>query len=223
MKRLLPAFIALLITFGFGVSLTMYLRQRHRQTNKPWAANPCRDGLAAVDNTAAPTLKITLLETSCETQTAAVHLNVTNVGTTQIKYFTVRAIYTYDNYVDDGAEVGTGPLAPGQSKESFIGMGPPGLAHDKPVGQLRGITLIPSLLEFEDGRKWRQPFIHEPKPKCRTLPNTSLDRSGGSVLLKLPGPSMVFVIAPPGQRDRYAASLAPIGSVNTWSKFQKWH
>jgi hypothetical protein len=87
-----------------------------------------------------------------------------------IKYFRVRAIYTYDNYVDDGAEVGTGPLGPGQSNDSFIGMGSPSLAHDNPVGQLRGITLIPSLLEFEDGRKWRQPFIHEPRSKMSALP-----------------------------------------------------
>ncbi len=165
MKRLLRAFIVLVATFGLGVSLTMYLRQRHRQTNKPWAANPCRDGLASVDNSAAPTLKITLLETSCETLTAAVHFNVTNVGNAPIKYFNVRAIYTYDNYVGDGAEVGTGPLAPGQSRDSFIGMGAPRLAHHKPVGQLRGITLIPSLLEFEDGRKWRQPFIYESTSK----------------------------------------------------------
>jgi len=163
MKRLLPSFVAVLATLALGVGLVIYLRHRHRQTNKPWTGNPCREGLASVDNTPEQTLKITLLETSCENQTAAVHFNMTNVGATPIKYFKVRAIYTYDNYVDDGAEVGTGPFAPGQSGDSYISMGPPRLAHDKPVGQLRGITLIPSLLEFEDGRKWRRPFIHEPK------------------------------------------------------------
>ena len=169
MKKLFPGFVALIVTLSLGVGLTMYLRHRHLQasgqTNKPWAANPCRGGLASVDNAGAPILKITLLETSCENQTASVHFNVTNVGTTTVRYFKVRAIYTYDNYVDDGAEVGTGPLAPGQSDNSYIGMGRPRLANDKPVGQLRRITLISSLLEFEDGRKWRQPSIHEPTLK----------------------------------------------------------
>lgn len=165
MKKLLPSFITLIATLVLGVSLTIYLRGRNYQANKPWAANPCRGGLALTDNSAAPILKITLLETSCENESAAVHFNVTNLGTVPIKYFTVRAIYTYENYVDDGAEVGTGPLAPGQSNDSFIGRGSPRLAPDNPVGQLRSITLIPSLLEFEAGRKWRQPFIHESRSK----------------------------------------------------------
>lgn len=160
MKKLLPAFVVLLVVFGFGIGLTVYLRRRHHQTNKPWAANPCPNGLASVDNTLQPTLKINLLETNCENDIASVHFNVTNVGTTPYKYFEVRAIYTYDNYVDDGAGLGTGPLVAGQSKDGYIGMGPPRLAHDKPVGQLRGIKLVPSLLEFRDGTKWRQPSIH---------------------------------------------------------------
>jgi len=165
MKKLLLVFVTLLATFSLGVGLTMYLRHRHRQTNKPWNASPCPDGLASVDNTAEPTLKITLLETSCENQIAAVHFNVSNVGMAPIKYYQVRAIYTYENYVDDGAEFGTGPLVAGQSNEGYIGHGPPRLAHDKPVGQLRSITVIPSLLEFEDGRKWRRPSIYEPTPQ----------------------------------------------------------
>jgi hypothetical protein len=171
MKKLLPPFIALLATFGLGIGVTMYLRHRHRQTNQPWAANPpwaanlCRDGLALVDNTSEPTLKITLLETSCEQQVASVHFAVTNVGTAPIKYFNVRAIYTYDNYVDDGSEFGTGPLMTNQSTEGFIGHGPMRFGNGKQVGQLRGMTLIPSLLEFEDGRKWRRPSMYEPKPK----------------------------------------------------------
>jgi hypothetical protein len=165
MKKLLPAFVVLLVTFGLGVGITSYLRRRHRQTNRPWAANPCRNGLASADNTLQPTLKISLLETNCENDVASVHFNVTNEGATPYKYFEVRAIYTYDNYVEDGAGFGTGPLVPGQSTDGYIGMGSPTLANRKPVGQLRGITLIPSLLEFPDGTKWRQPSIHEPTSK----------------------------------------------------------
>jgi len=169
MKKLLPPFIVLIATFALGIGVTKYLR--HRQTNRtsasnqPWGANPCRDGLALVDNTPAPTLKITLLETSCQEPVATVHFSVTNVGTTAIKYFNVRAIYSYDNYVDDGSEFGAGPLVAGQSTEGFIGPGTMLFHNGKQVGQLRGITLIPSLLEFEDGRKWRQPSIHEPRLK----------------------------------------------------------
>jgi hypothetical protein len=163
MKKLLHAFVVLLVIIGLGVGV-IYWRRRHRQINKPWAANPCPNGLASVDNTLQPTLNIGLLETSCENTTASVHFNVTNVGTNTIKYFQVRAIYTYDNYVDDGASVGTGPLAPGASDDSYIGMGPPRLANDKPVGQLRSITLTPAMLESPDGTIWRQPSIHEPRP-----------------------------------------------------------
>jgi hypothetical protein len=79
-------------------------------------------------------------------------------------HFTVRAIYTYDDYVDDGAELGTGLLATGQSKDGYIGSGPPRV-NGRSVGELRSITLIPSLLELEDGRKWRRPFLNEPTPK----------------------------------------------------------
>lgn len=165
MKRLLPVLAVLIVMLGLGVGVAVYVGRRHRQANPPWAANPCRDGLAFADNTIEPTLKISVLETSCENRSAGVHFRVTNVGTAQIKYFTVRAIYTYEHYVDDGAEVGTGPLAPGQSDESYFGMGTPRLPHDKPVGELRSITLITSLLEFADGRKWRRPSIHEPTPK----------------------------------------------------------
>jgi hypothetical protein len=165
MKKLLPGLVALLTTLSLGVGLTLYLRHRQPQANKSWASNPCCDGLASVDNTPEPTLKITLLETSCENQIASVHFNVTNVGMTTIKYFNVRAIYTYDNYVDDGAELGTGPIVTGQSKDGYIGQGPPRFGNGKRVGQLRGITLIPSLLEFEDGRKWRRPSIYEPTSK----------------------------------------------------------
>lgn len=165
MKRLLPVLAVLIVMVGLGVGVAMYVRRRHRQTNPPWAANPCRYGLASADNTIEPTLKISVLETSCENQSAGVHFRVTNVGTAQIKYFTVRAIYTYEHYVDDGAEVGTGPLAPGQSAESYFGNGRPTLASRKPVGELHSITLITSLLEFADGRKWRRPSIHEPTPK----------------------------------------------------------
>lgn len=169
MKRVLFAIVPLLATFVLGTGVTMYLRHRHRQVNNQinhaWAANPCRDGLASVDYSSQPNLKITLLETSCENQTASVHFNVTNLGVAPIKYFQVRAIYTYDNYVDDGAELGTGPLVTGQSTGGFIGQGPPSFGNGKQVGQLRRITLIPSLLELEDGRKWRRPSIHEPIPK----------------------------------------------------------
>ncbi len=35
----------------------------------------------------------------------------------------------------------------------------------------------------------------------------TLDKSGGSAFLKLPGPSMAFVIARPSQCDRSAARL----------------
>jgi hypothetical protein len=170
MKRLLPAITALLVTFGLGVGLTMYLRYRHPQTNKPWAANPSRDSLVFVNDKPQPTLKITVLETNCEDQTAAVHFKVTNVGTIAMNYFRVRAIYTYDDYVDDGAEFGTGPLVTGQSTEGFIGSGAPSV-KGRSVGKLRNITLIPSLLQFDDGRKWRMPFLNEPTSNsglCRT-------------------------------------------------------
>jgi hypothetical protein len=187
MKRLLPVLVVLIVVVGLGVGIAMYVRRRHRQANRPWAANPCRDGLAFADNTIEPTLKISVLETSCENQTAGVHFSVTNLGTAQIKYFMVRAIYTYDHYVDDGAEVGTGPLAPGQSDDSYFGMGPPTLASRKPVGELRSITLITSQLEFADGRKWRRPSIHEPTPKAaaylefhlcpRNLPSTAQQKT----------------------------------------------
>jgi hypothetical protein len=163
MKKLLPAFIVLLVIIGLGVG-TIYWRRRHREINRPWAASPCPNGLASVDNTIQPTLKIDLLETNCENDIASVHFNVTNVGTTPLKYFYVRAIYTYDTYVDDGAENGTGPLGVGQSKEGFFGLGTP-RNHGQSVGRLQSITLIPSLLEFPDGEKWRRPSIHEPTPK----------------------------------------------------------
>jgi hypothetical protein len=165
MKKLLPAFVAVLVLVGLGVGITIYFRHRHRQTNKPWAANPCPSGLASVDNKSQPTLKINLLETNCENDIASVHFNVTNVGTTPYKSFYVRAIYTYDNYVDDGAEFGTGPLVIGQATEGFIGAGTPRFGNGKQAGRLRSVTLIPSLLEFPDGTKWRRPSIHEPTPK----------------------------------------------------------
>jgi hypothetical protein len=162
MKKLLPISIAILVIVGVGAGIIYRrYRHRHRQTNRPWAANPCPNGLASVDNTLQPTLKINLLETNCENNIASVHFNVTNVGATLYKYFEVRAIYTYDNYVDDG----TGPLVAGQSTDGYIGMGAPRLANRKLVGELRGITLIPSLLEFPDGTKWRRPSIHEPLSK----------------------------------------------------------
>jgi hypothetical protein len=164
MEKLRPVLIALLVIIGFGVGI-IYWRHRHHQIGKPWAANPCPNGLASVDNSIQPTLRINLLETNCEDGTASVHFNVTNVGTTPVKYFNVRAIYTYDNYVDDGAEFGTGPLVTGQSTNGFIGAGMPHLANGRPAGRLHSVTLIPSLLEFPDGTKWRRPFIHEPTSK----------------------------------------------------------
>jgi hypothetical protein len=164
MKKLLPALVVVFLIIGLGVGIICW-RRRHRQINKPWAANPCPNGLASVDNTVQPTLKIHLLETNCENDIADVHFNVTNVGTTAVKYFNVRAIYTYDNYVDDGAEFGTGPLVAGQSADGYIGAGMPHLSNGKPVGRLHSVTLIPSLLEFPDGTKWRRPFIHEPPSK----------------------------------------------------------
>ena len=164
MKKLLPALVAVLLIIGLGVGI-IYWRRRHRQINKPWAANPCPNGLASVDNTIQPTLKLNLLETNCENDIAAGHFNVTNTGTTPFKYFYVRAIYAYDNYIDDGAEFGTGPLVAGQSRDGFIGAGTPRLANGKPAGRLRSVTLIPSLLEFPDGTKWRRPSIHEPTAK----------------------------------------------------------
>ena len=163
MKKLLPAFIALVVIVGLGVG-TIYWRRRHRQINRPWAANPCPNGLASVDNTIQPTLKIDLLETNCENDIASVHFKVTNMGTTPIKYFYVRAIYSYDTYIDDGSENGTGPLGIGQSKEGFVGQGTP-RNHGQSVGRLHSISLIPSSLEFPDGAKWRRPSIHEPTPK----------------------------------------------------------
>lgn len=165
MKRLLPVLVVLVVLVGLCVGVAIYLRRRHLQAYPPGAANPCPDGLASADNTIEPTLKIKVLETECENQTAGVHFSVTNVGPTPIKYFRVRAIYTYEHYVDDGAEVGTGPLAPGQSDDSYFGMGPPRRADDKPVGDLRSISLITSELEFGDGKKWRRPSIHEPTPQ----------------------------------------------------------
>lgn len=172
MKRLFPSVIVLLATFVIGVGLTKYLRHSlhggyhdPHQTNRPWSVNPCREGLAFTDSSAAPTLQLIVLETSCEEKSAGVHFKVTNVGTETIKYFSVRAIYTYENYVDDGAEVSTGPLAIGQSIDSFFGMGAPTTANRKSVGQLLSIKLIPSELKHYDGRKWRQPSIHEPKFK----------------------------------------------------------
>lgn len=171
MKRYFPSLIVLLATFVIGVGLAKYLRPSHKQTpaqtNKPWSVNPCPAGLAITDNSAAPTLQLIVLETSCEEKSAGVHFKVTNVGTEQIKYFSVRAIYAYENYVDDGSEVSTGPLAPGQSMDSYFGMGAPTLANRKSVGQLQSIKLIPSELKFYDGRKWRQPSIHEPKVKIK--------------------------------------------------------
>jgi hypothetical protein len=165
MKKLLLAFVSLIALVGLSVGITIYLRHRNRQTNRPWAANPCPSGLASVDNTLQPTLKIDLLETNCENDVAAVHFNVTNAGTTPYKSFYVRAIYTYDDYVEDGAEFGTGPLVTGQSTEGFIGLGTPHFGNGKQLGQLRSITLIPSSLEFPDGTKWRRPSVHEPTPK----------------------------------------------------------
>ena len=163
MKKLLPAFIALLVIIGLGVGM-IYWRRRHRQINKPWAANPCPNGLASVDNTIQPTLKINLLETNCENDIASVHFNVTNVGTKPLKYYYLRAIYTYDTYTDDGAETGTGPLGVGQSDEGFFGMGTP-RNNGQSVGRLHSLVLIPSLLEFPDGTEWRRPSIHEPASK----------------------------------------------------------
>jgi hypothetical protein len=163
MKKLLPALIAILIIIGLGTGI-FYWRRHHRLINKPWAANPCPNGLASVDNTIQPTLKIDLLETNCEKDIASVHFNVTNVSTTPLKYFYVRAIYTYDTYVDDGAEDGTGPLGVGQSKDGFFGLGTP-TNHGQSVGRLHSIVLIPSSLEFPDGTQWRRPSIHEPTPK----------------------------------------------------------
>ena len=174
MKRLLAAFTALLVTFSLGVGLTMYLRYRHPQTNKPWDAYPCRDSLVFVNNESQPTLKITLLETNCEDQTAAVHFKVTNVGTMAINYFQVRAIYTYADYVDDGAGFGTGPLVAGQSTEGFIGMGAPRV-KSRSVGELRNITLIPSLLQFDNGRKWRMPSLNEPNLNNGRVAEQSLE------------------------------------------------
>ncbi|PYS65095.1 MAG: hypothetical protein DMF74_04870 [Acidobacteria bacterium] len=163
MKKLLPALIALLVIIGLGTGV-IYWRRHHRLINKPWAANPCPNGLASVDNSLQPTLRINLLETNCENDIASVHFNVTNVGTTPLKYFYVRAIYTYDTYVDDGAETGTGPLAVSQSEQGFFGQGTP-TNYGQSVGRLHSIVLIPSLLEFPDGTKWRRPSIHEPTSK----------------------------------------------------------
>ena len=164
MKKLIPASVALIVILGLAVGVTMYVRRRNRVTNKPWAAKPCSNGLASVDNTLHPNLKINLLETNCEKDIASVHFNVTNVGTTPFKYFEVRAIYAYDTYIDDGAGFGTGPLVTGQSTQGFIGHGTP-RNYGQSVGRLHSITLIPSLLEFPDGTKWRRPSIHEPTPK----------------------------------------------------------
>jgi hypothetical protein len=163
MKRLLPTLIAVVVIVSLGAGVAIYRRRHYRQTNKPWAANPCPNGFASIDNTIQPRLKIDLLETNCENHVAGVHFKVTNVSATPIKYFSVRAIYTYDTYVDDGAENGSGPLGVGQSMDSYFGMGTP-RNNGKSVGQLHSIALYTSELEFPDGTKWRRPSMHEPLP-----------------------------------------------------------
>ena len=164
MKKLLPILVVVVVIIALGIGITIYWRRHRHQTNKLWAANPCPNGLASMDNTIRPALKIDLLETNCENDVASVHFNVTNVGSGPIKYFEIRAIYIYDNYIDDGASVGTGPLGPGQSDAGYIGHGTP-RDNGKSVGNLHAITLIPSLVEYDDGRKWRLPSIHEPTSK----------------------------------------------------------
>lgn len=149
----------MLLVTGLCVGI-IYWRDRHRQINKPWAASPCPAGLVSVDNTIQPLLKIGVLETNCENDIASVHFNVTNVGSVPNKHFCVRAIYTYDTDVEDGAENCSGPLAIGQTMDSYVGMGIPS-QNGKSVGRLHKIALITSSLELPDGTKWRRPSIHE--------------------------------------------------------------
>jgi hypothetical protein len=163
MNKLLPILIAVVVIVCLGIAVATYRRRHYRETNKPWATNPCPNGFASVDNTIQPRLKIDLLETKCDNDVAGVHYKVTNIGTSPINYFTVRAIYTYDTYIDDGAENGSGPLAVGQSTDSYFGMGTP-RDNGKSVGLLHSIALITSELEFPDGVKWRRPSMHEPLP-----------------------------------------------------------
>src|SRR5437773_3085618 len=155
MKKLLPVLVAVIVVIALGVGVAIYRRRDTHQTNKPWAANPCLNALASVDNTIQPALKIDLLETNCENDIASVHFKITNVGSNPVKYFCARAIYTYATYIDDGAQNCTGPLAVGQSMDSYIGMGTP-RKNGQSLGPLHSIALYTSELEFPDGTKSRR-------------------------------------------------------------------
>ena len=166
MKKLLLSLSAVLLSFLLGYCAWAYLHLPHGRSEQKLVSQQCPNGFVSIEGNSDLPLSISVQDATCDDRdTAVVTFVVRNTGDRPVKYYAVRAIYTYDNYIDDGAEFSSGSLAPGQACQGNIGRGTPILTGGKTAGKLRGIRLLVSQVDYDNGTSWQRPFLHEEQKK----------------------------------------------------------
>jgi hypothetical protein len=165
-KKLLLSLSAVLLSFLLGYCVWAYLHLPHGWSEKRLVSQQCPNGFVSIEGNSDLPLSLSVQDATCDDRdTGVVTFVVRNTGDRLVKYYALRAIYTYDNYIDDGAEFSSGSLAPGQACQGNFGLGTPILPGGKSAGKLRGIRLLVSQVEYNDGTSWRRPFLYEERKK----------------------------------------------------------